>query len=127
MIYLQRDTENQTIYLSLVERWKDFGQPNYYKIVFNGLQSTDTYEFIANVTGQNERFTVVTIDTTEDEPLSGNVILNGDGEYEYIVYGISDNDLSLTGQIFERGLLKIQGETYTDAPIIEQPIIVNYE
>ena len=121
MIHLLKETADQKIYVSLAERWKDFGQPLYYKVLVKGIQSTDEYEFTANVTGENERFTEITVSTAEDGELDGIAA----AEYEYLIYGT--NNLSLQGTLFERGLLKVMGGTYTDAPTLEPVIIVNYE
>jgi microcystin-dependent protein len=114
MIHLTQNAVN-IVYLSLKERHKDFGIPSGYVLRFENLQDSEVITFTATVVAENDRVTVVSINTTTT-PFNS-------AQYRYLAYGIV-NDQSV---LFEEGVCVVAGNTYQSENIITPIITVNYE
>ena len=121
MIYLQKDTASNDIFLTLYEWKKDLAFTNYlFKLVHQ--TSFKEYFFVATVVVDNERYTKITVDTSIDG--TDSILLNENGYLYYYVYGQnSDSNLdpaNTVGEI-ERGIVSVpSGDTYytpNSAPI----------
>ncbi len=110
MITLQPNSDSQKMYLTLEERKAFLPSYSKYLISFEEQSTREKHNFIANVDGSTERYTIISINTDEDQPLDGNIELLNSGYYFYTVYA-QDNNTNLdpdnTLGIVEKGLLKV--------------------
>lgn len=113
MVNLEKNTADQSMYLSLNERVKDFGTQDSYEITWVNAQTREVTTQDAVVAGENERITELTVST---------VGLNH-GQYEYLIHGVTEAGRTL----FERGIVNIKqaAEITTTEPT--QEVTVNYE
>lgn len=121
MIYLQKDTASNDIYLTLYEWKKDLAFTNYlFKLV--DQTSEKEYFFVANVLVDNERYTKINVDTSVDG--TNSILLNESGYLYYYVYAQnSDSNLDPANAIqeIERGVVSVPSNvdyyTPNSAPI----------
>jgi len=121
MIYLQKDTASNDIFLTLYEWKKDVSFTNYlFKLVHQ--TSYKEYFFVGNVITDNERYTKINVATNLDG--TNSILLNESGYLYYYVYA-QDSDTNLDPanaiQEIERGIVSVpSGDTYytpNSAPI----------
>lgn len=113
MVNLEKNTADQSMYLSLNERVKDFGTQDSYEITWVNAQTREVTTQAAVVAGENERITELTVST----------VGLGHGQHEYLIHGVTDAGRTL----FERGIVNIKqaAEITTTEPT--QEVNVNYE
>jgi hypothetical protein len=113
MIYLQKDTASNDIFLTLYEWKKDVSFTNYlFKLVHQ--TSYKEYFFVGNVITDNERYTKINVATNLDG--TDSILLNESGYLYYYVYA-QDSDTNLDPanaiQEIERGIVSVpSGDTY---------------
>ena len=121
MIYLQKDTASNDIFLTLYEWKKDIAFTNYlFKLVHQ--TSFKEYFFVGNVITDNERYTKINVATNVDG--TDSILLTESGYLYYYVYAQnSDTNLDPANAIqeIERGIVSVpSGDTYytpNSAPI----------
>tara|TARA_R110000823_G_scaffold6607_1_gene24929 strand:+ start:111 stop:515 length:405 start_codon:yes stop_codon:yes gene_type:complete len=132
MIHLNPNTATaQTIYLTLQEMKKDFDAFANYLVLFQSMGSREDYYFIGNVETDNPRYTALSINTNNDDPLNGDILLEESGQYFYKVWGQnSTSNLDPTNvavvALIEEGTLEVTGAIGYDIPTINVPDNVIY-
>jgi hypothetical protein len=123
MLYLAPNTSEQSIYVTAYEgrTLLDESFTDYLIVLYQNFGAID-YAFIANVESDNIRYTKILIDTNDDDPTNGNILVPADisGMFHYAIYGQnSDTNLdfmddTVVGQV-EIGTLIF---TDSDTPYI---------
>ena len=132
MIHLEPNSATeQTIYLTLQEMKKDFDPFANYLVLFQSMGSREDYYFIGNVETDNPRYTALSINTNNDNPLNGDILLEESGQYFYKVWGQnSTSNLDPTNvavvALIEEGTLEVTGAIGYDIPTINVPDNVIY-
>jgi len=132
MIHLEPNSATeQTIYLTLQEMKKDFDPFANYLVLFQSMGSREDYYFIGNVETDNPRYTALSINTNNDDPLNGDILLEESGQYFYKVWGQnSTSNLDPTNvavvALIEEGTLEVTGAIGYDIPTINVPDNVIY-
>ncbi len=132
MIHLNPNSATeQTIYLTLQEMKKDFDPFANYLVLFQSMGSREDYYFIGNVETDNPRYTALSINTNNDDPLNGDILLEESGQYFYKVWGQnSTSNLDPTNvavvALIEEGTLEVTGAIGYDIPTINVPDNVIY-
>ena len=132
MIHLEPNSATeQNIYLTLQEMKKDFDPFANYLVLFQSMGSREDYYFIGNVETDNPRYTALSINTNNDDPLNGDILLEESGQYFYKVWGQnSTSNLDPTNvavvALIEEGTLEVTGAIGYDIPTINVPDNVIY-
>jgi hypothetical protein len=114
MIYLAANTASQKIRVTAYEgrMLLDESFTDYLVVFYQNFGDVD-YAFIANVEEDNYRYSSFLIDTDDDDPTNGNILVpsNIEGFFTYIIYGQNSDtnldpmDSSVVGEV-ERGYLR---------------------
>lgn len=110
---------------------KDFDPFANYLVLFQSMGSREDYYFIGNVETDNPRYTALSINTNNDDPLNGDILLEESGQYFYKVWGQnSTSNLDPTNvavvALIEEGTLEVTGAIGYDIPTINVPDNVIY-
>lgn len=115
MLYLSPNTSGQTLYTTAYEgrQWLSEAFEQYLIVFYQNMGDT-SYAFIGNVDSDNYRYTNFDIDTNDDDPTNGNILIPEEinGFFNYIIYGQNSTtnldplDSSVVGEV-ERGYLRI--------------------
>lgn len=127
MIYLQANTPNQSLFLTL-EEGRLFFSTTYtdYLVELCNETTNQKLYFIANVVNVTDRFTEILVDTSIQDELNGCVLIQDGGRWNYSVYAqnsvvnLDPEDVSVVGLV-EIGLLYV---TTSDNYYIQPDIII---
>lgn len=131
MIRLQPDTASQTIYVSPFQARKYLATFANYLIEFTSQATSKTYTVILRVDADNARYTIATIGTHRNTPITGDIKMTDTGFYTYRILGqnsgsnLDPKDASVVGEC-EVGVLQIIGAKAWDIPKISIPNNVVY-
>jgi hypothetical protein len=120
MIYVDPDSNNQQVVVTLKEKWKDFDTtPDSYLLKLTNTSHSGTYYVIPIVLSDNDRYTLLRINTNANAPTSGSIELEESGEYAYTIYGQTgtsnlDPDNAAVIGVFEIGTLFVNAVAYTE-------------
>ena len=114
------DAANQQVVVTLKEKWKDFDTtPDSYLMKLTNTSGSGTYYLIPIVLSDNDRYTLLRINTNANAPTSGSIELEESGEYAYTIYGqtgtsnLSPTNAAVIG-VFEIGTLFVNATAYTE-------------
>ena len=103
----------------------------HYLVVFRHCVSRVEIPFIADVSVDNPRYTEFEMYTNSNTPLTGRILLEEPGQYDYEVYGQNsgtnlDPDAGAVVGLVERGVLSVPGESGYDWPTLSIPDNIIY-
>lgn len=131
MIRLQPDTASQTIYVSPFQARKYLATFTNYLIEFTSQATSETFIVVLDVVKDNARYTIATIGTHNNSPITGDIKITDTGFYTYRILGqnsgsnLDPTDASVVGEC-EVGVLQIIGAEAWDIPDISIPNNVVY-
>ncbi|MGI9556203.1 MAG: hypothetical protein ACR2M9_05005 [Cyanophyceae cyanobacterium] len=131
MIRLQPDTASQTIYVSPFQARKYLATFTNYLIEFTSQATSKTFIVVLDVVKDNARYTIATIGTHNNSPITGDIKITDTGFYTYRILGqnsgsnLDPTDASVVGEC-EVGVLQIIGAEAWDIPDISIPNNVVY-
>jgi len=120
MIYVDPDSANQQVVVTLKEKWADFDTtPESYLMKLTNTSGAGVYYVIPIVLSDNDRYTLLRINTNVAAPTSGSIELTETGEYAYTIYGQTgttniDPDNAAVIGVFEIGTLFVNATAYTE-------------
>ncbi len=131
MIRLQPDTASQTIYVSPFQARKYLATFTNYLIEFTSQATSQKFIVVLDVVKDNARYTIATIGTHNNSPITGDIKITDTGFYTYRILGQnSGSNLDPTGASVvgecEVGVLQIIGAEAWDIPDISIPNNVVY-
>ena len=135
MLYLIPNTSGQSLYVTAYEGRALLDESfTDYLVVLNQTLGSESFAFIANVETDNYRYSKFLIDTDDDDPTNGNLLVpeNISGTFSYTIYGQNSStnldplDSVVVG-VIEIGTLIFVSETeYYNQNNIPIPIIESY-
>ncbi len=131
MIRLQPDTASQTIYVSPFQARKYLATFTNYLIEFTSQATSQKFIVVLDVVKDNARYTIATIGTHNNSPITGDIKITDTGFYTYRILGqnsgsnLDPTDASVVGEC-EVGVLQIIGAEAWDIPDISIPNNVVY-
>lgn len=122
MIIINKNQENN-VALTLFEK-TTIPCPYYYLFLLVNVQKNTIHTFLAtDISGYKKRYNQFNIvETTDPNPMDGEVELNLPGRYYYFIYAQeSDSNLDpeLANELVEQGILTVRGESSTTSTAYE--------
>jgi hypothetical protein len=133
MNYLQTNTANQTLLLSLKEGVLlfDTTYTDYLLVIQNEI-TLETFYVIPAQISENDRVTTLAISTNDDDPTNGSIYVTNGGRYNFIIYGqnsttnLDPQNAVVVGEI-KRGFIQMETlVNYYDQPNIIIPSDIEY-
>ncbi len=133
MNYLQTNTANQTLLLSLKEGVLlfDTTYTDYLLVIQNEI-TLETFYVIPAQISENDRVTTLSISTNDDDPTNGSILVTNGGRYNFIIYGqnsttnLDPQNAVVVGEI-KRGFIQMETlVNYYDQPNIIIPSDIEY-
>ena len=123
MLYLNPNTGEQILYLTLQDAARDYAYTHYlFKLVNRSTQAA--FYFVADIETDNPRYTAIRVRTNIDN--TNNVLITEFGEFDYFVFvqnsstNKDPNNVNVVAQV-EQGTLKVNGPSITSFPTITIP------
>ena len=123
MLYLNPNSGEQIIYLTLQEAARDYSYTHYlFKLV--NRSTHEEFYFVADVETDNPRYTAIRLRTNIDN--TNNVLITEFGEFDYFVFvqnsstNKNPSNAAVVAEV-EQGTLKINGPSITQFPAIALP------
>jgi hypothetical protein len=123
MLYLNPNTGEQILYLTLQDAARDYSYTHYlFKLV--NRSTHEAFYFVADVETDNPRYTAIRVRTNIDN--TNNVLITEFGEFDYFVFvqnsstNKDPNNVNVVAQV-EQGTLKVNGPSITSFPTITIP------
>ncbi len=130
MVKIEPNTDSQRMFFTLFEARKNLPTFTEYLVELEHQGTHEKFYFIATVLEDNQRYTEIAIDTDDQDPTQGNILLTESGYYFYKVYGQNSEtnlDPSNTVGTVEYGILQVGTDvTYFDVPTITTPNAIIY-
>jgi hypothetical protein len=123
MLYLNPNSGEQIIYLTLQDAARDYSYTHYLFQLVNRT-TRETFYFVADVETDNPRYTAIRVRTNIDN--TNNVLITEFGEFDYFVFvqnsstNKDPSNVNVVAQV-EQGTLKINGPSITQFPTIAIP------
>jgi|688.fasta_scaffold03350_45 hypothetical protein len=120
MLYLNSNSGNQNIYLTLQDAGRDYTYTHYlFKLVHR--MSLEDFYFVGYVINDNPRYTKIQVAT--NATTTNNVLLTETGDYDYFVYAQNsstnkDPDNAAVVALIEQGTLRVPGAGIVSLPTI---------
>jgi hypothetical protein len=120
MLYLNSNSGNQNIYLTLQDAGRDYTYTHYLFKLVHRMTLEDFY-FVGYVINDNPRYTKIQVAT--NATTTNNVLLTETGDYDYFVYAQNSstnkdsNDAAVVALI-EQGTLRVPGAGIVSLPTI---------
>lgn len=120
MLYLNSNSGNQNIYLTLQDAGRDYTYTHYlFKLVHR--MSLEDFYFVGYVINDNPRYTKIQVAT--NATTTNNVLLTETGDYDYFVYAQNsstnkDPDNAAVVALIEQGTLRVPGAAIVSLPTI---------
>jgi len=132
MIYLQANTQGQSLFLTLKEGALIFGEcSNYLMKILNQSTLQELY-VIPLIISESERISELVISTNINDPINASIEVLTSGRWHYTIYGqnsssnLDPNDISVLG-IYEMGYLQIiKPESFYSDPSLSIPSDIEY-
>jgi hypothetical protein len=133
MNYLQTNTANQTLLLSLKEGVLlfDTTYTDYLLVIQNEI-TLETFYVIPAQISENDRVTTLAISTNNDDPTNGSILVTNGGRYNFIIYGqnsttnLDPQNAVVVGEI-KRGFIQFETVVnYYNQPNIIIPSDIEY-
>lgn len=120
MLYLNSNSGNQNIYLTLQDAGRDYTYTHYLFKLVHRMTLEDFY-FVGYVINDNPRYTKIQVAT--NATTTNNVLLTETGDYDYFVYAQNsstnkDPDNAAVVALIEQGTLRIPGAGIVSLPTI---------
>jgi hypothetical protein len=120
MLYLNSNSGNQNIYLTLQDAGRDYTYTHYlFKLVHR--MSLEDFYFVGYVINDNPRYTKIQVAT--NATTTNNVLLTETGDYDYFVYAQNsstnkDPNNAAVVALIEQGTLRVPGAAIVSLPTI---------
>jgi hypothetical protein len=120
MLYLNSNSGNQNIYLTLQDAGRDYTYTHYlFKLVHR--MSLEDFYFVGYVINDNPRYTKIQVAT--NATTTNNVLLTETGDYDYFVYAQNsstnkDPNNAAVVALIEQGTLRVPGAGIVSLPTI---------
>lgn len=120
MLYLNSNSGNQNIYLTLQDAGRDYTYTHYLFKLVHRMTLEDFY-FVGYVINDNPRYTKIQVAT--NATTTNNVLLTDTGDYDYFVYAQNsssnkDPDNAAVVALIEQGTLRVPGAGIVSLPTI---------
>jgi hypothetical protein len=120
MLYLNSNSGNQNIYLTLQDAGRDYTYTHYLFKLVHRMTLEDFY-FVGYVINDNPRYTKIQVAT--NATTTNNVLLTETGDYDYFVYAQNsstnkDPDNAAVVALIEQGTLRVPGAAIVSLPTI---------
>jgi len=120
MLYLNSNSGNQNIYLTLQDAGRDYTYTHYLFKLVHRMTLEDFY-FVGYVINDNPRYTKIQVAT--NATTTNNVLLTETGDYDYFVYAQNsstnkDPDNAAVVALIEQGTLRVPGAGIVTLPTI---------
>jgi hypothetical protein len=120
MLYLNSNSGNQNIYLTLQDAGRDYTYTHYLFKLVHRMTLEDFY-FVGYVINDNTRYTKIQVAT--NATTTNNVLLTETGEYDYFVYAQNsstnkDPNNAAVVALIEQGTLRVPGAGIVSLPTI---------
>jgi hypothetical protein len=120
MLYLNSNSGNQNIYLTLQDAGRDYTYTHYLFKLVHRMTLEDFY-FVGYVINDNTRYTKIQVAT--NATTTNNVLLTETGDYDYFVYAQNsstnkDPDNAAVVALIEQGTLRVPGAGIVSLPTI---------
>ena len=120
MLYLNSNSGNQNIYLTLQDAGRDYTYTHYLFKLVHRMTLEDFY-FVGYVINDNPRYTKIEVATTATT--TNNVLLTETGDYDYFVYAQNsstnkDPNNAAVVALIEQGTLRVPGAGIVSLPTI---------
>jgi hypothetical protein len=120
MLYLNSNSGNQNIYLTLQDAGRDYTYTHYLFKLVHRMTLEDFY-FVGYVINDNPRYTKIQVAT--NATTTNNVLLTETGDYDYFVYAQNsstnkDPDNAAVVALIEQGTLRVPGAGIVSLPTI---------
>lgn len=120
MLYLNSNSGNQNIYLTLQDAGRDYTYTHYLFKLVHRMTLEDFY-FVGYVINDNPRYTKIQVAT--NATTTNNVLLTETGDYDYFVYAQNsstnkDPDNAAVVSLIEQGTLRVPGAGIVSLPTI---------
>jgi hypothetical protein len=120
MLYLNSNSGNQNIYLTLQDAGRDYTYTHYLFKLVHRMTLEDFY-FVGYVINDNPRYTKIQVAT--NATTTNNVLLTETGDYDYFVYAQNsstnkDPNNAAVVALIEQGTLRVPGAGIVSLPTI---------
>lgn len=120
MLYLNSNSGNQNIYLTLQDAGRDYTYTHYLFKLVHRMTLEDFY-FVGYVINDNPRYTKIQVAT--NATTTNNVLLTETGDYDYFVYAQNsstnkDPNNAAVVALIEQGTLRVPGAGIVTLPTI---------
>ena len=120
MLYLNSNSGNQNIYLTLQDAGRDYTYTHYLFKLVHRMTLEDFY-FVGYVINDNTRYTKIQVAT--NATTTNNVLLTETGDYDYFVYAQNsstnkDPNNAAVVALIEQGTLRVPGAGIVSLPTI---------
>jgi hypothetical protein len=120
MLYLNSNSGNQNIYLTLQDAGRDYTYTHYLFKLVHRMTLEDFY-FVGYVINDNPRYTKIEVAT--NATTTNNVLLTETGDYDYFVYAQNsstnkDPNNAAVVALIEQGTLRVPGAGIVSLPTI---------
>lgn len=120
MLYLNSNSGNQNIYLTLQDAGRDYTYTHYLFKLVHRMTLEDFY-FVGYVINDNPRYTKIQVAT--NATTTNNVLLTDTGDYDYFVYAQNsstnkDPNNAAVVALIEQGTLRVPGAGIVSLPTI---------
>jgi hypothetical protein len=120
MLYLNSNSGNQNIYLTLQDAGRDYTYTHYLFKLVHRMTLEDFY-FVGYVINDNPRYTKIQVAT--NATTTNNVLLTETGDYDYFVYAQNsstnkDPNNAAVVALIEQGTLRVPGAAIVSLPTI---------
>jgi hypothetical protein len=120
MLYLNSNSGNQNIYLTLQDAGRDYTYTHYLFKLVHWMTLEDFY-FVGYVINDNPRYTKIQVAT--NATTTNNVLLTETGDYDYFVYAQNsstnkDPNNAAVVALIEQGTLRVPGAGIVSLPTI---------
>jgi hypothetical protein len=120
MLYLNSNSGNQNIYLTLQDAGRDYTYTHYLFKLVHRMTLEDFY-FVGYVINDNPRYTKIQVAT--NATTTNNVLLTKTGDYDYFVYAQNsstnkDPNNAAVVALIEQGTLRVPGAGIVSLPTI---------
>ena len=120
MLYLNSNSGNQNIYLTLQDAGRDYTYTHYLFKLVHRMTLEDFY-FVGYVINDNPRYTKIQVAT--NATTTNNVLLTETGDYDYFVYAQNsstnkDPNNAAVVALIEQGTVRVPGAGIVSLPTI---------